>query len=143
MADEDDEWRFSVDEVGPDDPDDDGDVNSGGDDGDADSGGDDGDDEWVTVVGEDSDGPAVGVATGDPDDDGESEGNVAGALEPEAPVEPGTPTLENVVFATGGAILTVLVFAAVLVPLDLVTVGALAGAVAAGAALLYVVFRRL
>jgi hypothetical protein len=37
----------------------------------------------------------------------------------------------------------VLVFAAVLVPLDSVTIGALAGAVVAGAALLYVFFRRI
>jgi len=118
MADEDDEWRFSVDEVGPDDAD---------------------EEEWVTVVGEDDDGPTVGVATGDPD---EGEGNVAGALEPETQVEPGTPGLENVVFATAGAILTVLVFAAVVVTLDPVTVGALAGAVATGAALLYAAFRR-
>lgn len=143
MADEDDEWRFSVDEVGPDDPADEVAESATVDEGAAETPAVESDDadeeEWVTVVGEDDDGPTVGVATGDPD---EGEGNVAGALEPEMPVEPGTPGLENVVFATAGAILTVLVFAAVFVRLDAVTVGALAGVVAGGAALLYVAFRR-
>lgn len=136
MADEDDdEWRFSVDEVGPDDPDDGADAVA------ADDGASDEDDEWVTMVGEDDDGPTVGVATGDPEEGEESGGNVAGSLVPDS-VEPGTPALENVVFATLGAILTVLIFAGIVVDLDPVTVGALSGGVATTAALLYLLFRR-
>jgi hypothetical protein len=129
----DDEWRFSVDEVGPDDPEE-GDVaETGSVESDAAE-----DEQWVTVVGEDDDAPTVGVATGDPDE----EGNVAGALEPETSVEAGMPNLESVVFVTAGVIVTMLVFAAVFVPLDPVTVGAIASTVAGGAAVLYVVFRQ-
>lgn len=131
MADDDDEWRFSVDEVGPDDPAED--PGDGAGDGHADDG------LSVHVVGEDDDGPTVGVATGDPDD---GDGNVAGTLLPDASVEPGTPDVENVAFATAGAILTVLVFASVLRPLDAVAAAAIATAIAAGAALLYAFFRR-
>jgi hypothetical protein len=124
MADDesDDEWRFSVDEVGPDETD-----------------ASDGDGWSLTTVGEDDDGPTVGFATGADDEGG---GNVAGALAPDAAVESGTPSLENVAFVTAGAILTALVFVALLRPLDAVTAGAVAGGIAAGAALLYVFFRR-
>jgi hypothetical protein len=130
MADEDEEWRFSVDEVGSDDPDDG--ASPAATDANADAaqstdraGVDEGvEGEWVTTVGE------------------EDEGNVAGSLTPERPVEPGTPGVENVVFATAGAVLTALVFAGVVVPLDLVTAGAVTASVAGGAGLLYVLFRR-
>jgi len=115
MADEDEEWRFSVDEVGSDDPD-------------------------------DGASPAATDANADAaqstDRAGVDEGNVAGSLTPERPVEPGTPGVENVVFATAGAVLTALVFAGVVVPLDLVTAGAVTASVAGGAGLLYVLFRR-
>jgi len=136
MADDEEEWRFSVDEVGPDDPD----AGDG-------PGRDEGDGRSVTVVGEDDDGPTVGFATDASDDTGEAggtddEGNVAGTLVPETPVEPGTPALENVAFATAGAVLTALVFAGVLGQLDAVSAAAITGVVAGGAGLLYVLFRR-
>ncbi|PSP32341.1 hypothetical protein BRC64_07075 [Halobacteriales archaeon QH_10_67_22] len=149
MADEDEEWRFSVDEVGSDDPDDG--ASPAATDANADAaqstdraGVDEGvEGEWVTTVGEEDEGPTVGVTTGDHEaGEGADEGNVAGSLTPERPVEPGTPGVENVVFATAGAVLTALVFAGVVVPLDLVTAGAVTASVASGAGLLYVLFRR-
>lgn len=140
MADDEDEWRFSVDEVGPDDPADDHEENGpvG-----EDASGHDADDEgWsVTMVGDDDDGPTFGVATGD-SDESDGDGNVAGSLVPDAAVEPGTPSAENVAFATAGAILTALVFAALVLRPDPVTAAAIATAMAAGAALLYVFFHR-
>lgn len=132
MADDDErEWRFSVDEVGPDDPDEDGSADG------------------VRYVGEDDDGPTFGVATSEADtadaetaDGEESAGNVAGEFLPEQPVEPGTPDLENVVFTTAGAIFTALVFAAVLRPLDLPLVVNIVGSIGLVAGVLYVVFTR-
>jgi len=145
MADDDEqEWRFSVDEVGPDDPDgettarDDPDTAAGSAVGEE-SRPAGGDDDWVQMVGEDDDAPTVGVATEESDD---SEGNVAGALVPDAAVEPGTPDLENVAFATAGAVLTALVFAGLVTPLEPVTVAAVTASIVAGASLLYVLFRR-
>lgn len=127
MADDDDEWRFSVEEVGSDDAEADSHTTDG----------------TVTMVGEDDDGPTVGVTTEDPAEVGsDEEGNVGGTLVPEMPVEPGTPEAENVAFATAGAALTALVFAGVVTQLDPVTVGAVAGSVVAGATLLYLLFRR-
>lgn len=137
MADDDSEsdWRFSVDEVGPDDPDDapseDGEDGEGG-------------DSWGVTLGEDDDGPTVTV--GGPEraaeELSEEGGNVAGAFAPEAAIEPGTPSLENVAFATAGAILTALVFAALLTPLDLAIAAQIGGVIALGAAVLYAAFRR-
>lgn len=140
MADDDErEWRFSVDEVGPDDPDEDAPDGP-----DEDAGAD-----GVRYVGEDDDGPTFGVATGDTDvaddeaaDGEEGSGNVAGELLPERPVEPGSPDPENVVFTTAGAIFTALVFAAVLRPLDPPLVVNIVGSIGLVAGLLYVVFRR-
>lgn len=123
MADDDDEWRFSVDEVGPDDEADD---PEGG--------------HAVEMVGEDGDGPAVGVAT---EEGGEGDGgNVAGSLAPESTIEAGTPDLENAAFATAGAVVTVLVVAAAFAPLDATTVLGIGGAIAATGGLLYALFRR-
>lgn len=128
-TDDDDEWRFSIDDVGPDDEDE--------------TAGADGDDAYsVRMVGEDDDGPTVGVATSEgdaPEDDG---GNVAGTLVPDTSVEPGTPDLEGVVFATAGAILTALVFTSIFVRLDPRTIAGIAGAIVAAAGLLYLAFRR-
>jgi len=126
MADDDEEWRFSVDEVGPDDEDEATDE-----------------DTWGTTVGEDDDAPTVTV--GGPqtaEDAAEEGGNVAGTLTPEMPVEPGTPAFENVVFATIGAVFTALVFAGLL-GLDSRTTAGIVGAIVVAAAALYAVFRRL
>lgn len=123
MADDsEDEWRFSVDDVGPDD-------------------GDEGDDYSVRTVGEDDEGPTVGVATTEGESNDES-GNVTGSLTPDMSVEPGTPDLEGVAFATAGAVLTALVFAGVVTQLDGRVVAGVTGTIVAAAALLYVVFTR-
>jgi hypothetical protein len=139
MADDDEEWRFSVDEVGPDDEGET--TGSEPSDADADS------DAWGVTLGEDDDGPTVTV--GGPERaaeelegelDGEG-GNVAGTLAPEMPVEPGTPDFENVVFATVGAVFTALVFAGLL-RLDTRTTAGIVGAIVVAAGVLYAVFRR-
>lgn len=126
MADDDDEeWRFSVDEVGPDAEDETSD-----------------DDAWGTTVGEDDDAPTVAV--GGPqttEEAGEEGGNVAGTLSPEMSVEPGTPEFENVVFATIGAVFTALVFAGLL-GLDTRTTAGIVGAIVLAAGILYAAFRR-
>jgi hypothetical protein len=138
MADEnDDEWRFSVDEVGPDDEGEEGPPEEAWP-GEANERTASEADESVTLVGEDDDAPTVGVATGEGDEDG----NVAGALTPEMPVEPGTPSPENVVFATAGAVLTALVFAAVATDLDAATAAWVVAGVAVPAVVLYALFRR-
>lgn len=134
--DESDEWRFSVDEVGPDDES--GDEAS---DADRDAAGES--DAWGVTIGEDDDGPTVRVGDGAGTERlGEDGGNVAGTLAPETPVEPGRPELENAAFATAGAIFTALVLAAVVVPLDLRTVAVIAGVIILAAGLLYALFRR-
>jgi hypothetical protein len=138
MADDDEEWRFSVDEVGPDDE---GDADGGSSDTDAES------DAWGVTVGEDDDGPTVTV--GGPEraaeelneELGEDGGNVAGTLAPEMPVEPGTPDFENVVFATIGAVFTALVFAGLL-GVDARTTAGIVGVIVVAAGVLYAVFRR-
>jgi hypothetical protein len=137
--DDDDQWRFSIDDVGPDD----GDESATS----ASSGASDEDDEsdaWGVTVGEDDDGPTVAV--GGPghatEETGEDGGNVAGTIAPDVTVEPGSPEFENVVFATAGAILTAVVLAGLVAPLDVTTVGTIAGGILLGAGLLYAVFRR-
>ncbi|MEF8853325.1 MAG: hypothetical protein V5A44_01670 [Haloarculaceae archaeon] len=135
MADDDDEWRFSVDEVGPDDEGE-GSERSPSDavaetDGERDARG--------VTVGENDDGPTVRV--GGSEGVGEEGGNVAGTLSPKAPVEPGTPEFENVVFATIGAVFTALVFAGLL-GVDPETTGVIVGAIVVAAGVLYAVFRR-
>jgi len=129
MADDDEEWRFSVDEVGPDDD------SASGDDGSD-------DDAWGTTIGEDDDAPTVTVGGSQVADETADEGgNVAGTLAPETPVEPGTPAFENVVFATVGAVFTALVFAGLL-GLGSRTTAGIVGAIVAGAGVLYAFFRR-
>jgi hypothetical protein len=139
MADDDEEWRFSVDEVGPGDEGETDDPQPS--DAEADS------DAWGATVGEDGDGPTVTV--GGPEraaeelegELGEDGGNVAGTLAPEMSVEPGTPDFENVVFATIGAAFTALVFAGLL-GLDSRTTAGILGAIVVAAGALYAVFRR-
>jgi len=138
MADDDDQWRFSIDDVGPDDEDEESTAGP--------SDGDDGDesDAWGVTVGEDDDGPTVtvggpGRAAEELSDEG---GNVAGTLAPDVAVEPGMPDFENVVFATAGAIFTAIVLAGLVTPLDPTTVATITGGIGLGAGLLYAVFRR-
>ncbi|QLH81941.1 hypothetical protein [Halosimplex pelagicum] len=136
--DDEEEWRFSVDEVG----DDTGDVEE------ADTLDDE--DGWdVTVGDEDDDGPTVAFGGTDGDDhaagdgeDGEGGGNVAGSVTPELPVESDTPSLESAVFVAAGALLVLLVFASVVTPLTPPTVGGITLGVTAVTALLYAVFVR-
>jgi small-conductance mechanosensitive channel len=122
MADDDDQWRFSIDDVGPDDEDEGATTGTGG---------------------EDDDGPTValgGLGTGqEATDEG---GNVAGTIAPDVAVEPGMPDFENVLFATVGAIFTAIVLAGLVAPLDLTTVATIAGVIGVGAGLLYVLFRQ-
>ena len=130
MADDEaDEWRFSVDEVGPDDEDENERGAGWGNDGDATR---------------DDDGPTVTV--GGPEraaeELSEEGGNVAGTLAPGSAVEPGTPDFENVAFATAGAVLTAVVLAGIVVPLEPTTVGTITGVIVLGAAALYALFRR-
>ena len=145
MADDEaDEWRFSIDEVGPDEEDRDEREAGWGQDTDATRDGDEDSDAWRVTVGEDNDGPTVAV--GGPEraaeEPGEDDGNVAGTLAPGSPVEPGTPAPENVAFATAGAVLTAVVLAGIVVPLDPTTVGTITGVIVLGATALYALFRR-
>jgi hypothetical protein len=141
MADDEaDEWRFSIDEVGPDEEDRDEREAGWGQDTDATRDGDEDSDAWRVTVGEDNDGPTVAV--GGHERAGEDDGNVAGTLAPGSPVEPGTPAPENVAFATAGAVLTAVVLAGIVVPLDPTTVGTITGVIVLGAAALYALFRR-
>ena len=48
------------------------------------------------------------------DEDGEGEGNVAGSMVLDQPLEPGSPSMENTVFVLLGALCTVLLFLVVL-----------------------------
>lgn len=127
----DDEWRFSVDEFDDSGPGSSGDA--------ADDAGHNGR--------EDSDfgDPTAdtGAHTDDADDEYDGEGNVAGEFAPQVPVVPEMPELENAVFVTLGAILTVLAFAAVVGGpsfglFDALTVVAVVGAVGAGLYLAFV-----
>ncbi|QLH77404.1 hypothetical protein HZS55_08895 [Halosimplex rubrum] len=139
--DDEEEWRFSVDEVG----DDTGDVDE------ADAL-DDGSDGWdVTVGDEDDDGPTVAFGGTESESESESErggqgegegGNVAGSVTPDLPVESDTPSLESAVFVAAGALLVLLVFASVVTPLTPPTVGGITLGVAAVTAVLYAVFVR-
>ena len=52
------------------------------------------------------------------------------------------PDPENVAFATAGAVLTAVVLAGIVVPLDPTTVGTITGVIVLGAAALYALFRR-
>ena len=72
----------------------------------------------------------------------EEGGNVAGTLAPGSAVEPGTPDFENVAFATAGAVLTAVVLAGIVVPLEPTTVGTITGVIVLGAGVLYALFRR-
>jgi hypothetical protein len=136
-GDDDEEWRFSVDEVG----DDTGEVEE------ADTL-DEESDEWDVAVGDDGDGPTVafGGTEGSERDGGDDEagggGNVAGSVTPEVPVESDTPSPESAVFVAAGALLVLLVFASVVTPLTPTTVGAIALGVAAVTAVVYAVFVR-
>ncbi|WP_436909223.1 DUF7312 domain-containing protein [Halosimplex marinum] len=136
-TDDEEEWRFSVDEVG----DDTGDVEE------ADTL-DEGSDEWDVAVGDDGDGPTVafgGTEGGDRDGgDGEAEGggNVAGSVTPDVPVESDTPSPESAVFVAAGALLVLLVFASVVTSLTPTTVGGITFGVAAVTAVVYAVFVR-
>ncbi|MFB6087622.1 MAG: hypothetical protein ABEJ85_03790 [Haloarculaceae archaeon] len=146
MADEDDEWKFSVDEVGDDAED--GDAGDAGADDATDdaTGGSDG--SGVTILGGGDDGPTVKVGgpktaaeelTGDEDEGG----NVAGALTPQMPVERGTPDAENTLFVALGVFLTLLVIASVPYRLDATAVLSIAAAVAVVSGGLYAMFRTL
>lgn len=163
MADEDDEWRFSVDEVGPDDEesDDPNGAESEGTAGESDGpagevretaveNGDsvDGEsDAWGVTVGEDRDGPTVTV--GGPERAAEEvhegiengDGNVAGSLAPETAVERGAPEFENALFVGLGALVTIVVFVS-LVEDDPVILGGVAAGTAVAMAGLYAFFTR-
>ena len=131
-GDDEEEWRFSVDEVG----DDAGDVDEA----------DTLDDEWDVTVGDEDDGPTV--AFGETDgDDGERDaeaggGNVAGSVTPDLPVESDTPSLESAVFVAAGALLVLLVFASVVTRLTPRTIAGVTLGVAAVTAVVYAVFVR-
>jgi len=136
-GDDEEEWRFSVDEVGEDT----GDVDE------ADTL--DEDDGWDVSVGdEDDDSPTVafgGTEDGDAEagaDDGEGGGNVAGSVTPDLPVESDTPSLESAVFVAAGALLVLLVFASVVTSLNPGTIGGITLGVAAVTAVVYAVFVR-
>lgn len=136
--DDEEEWRFSVDEVG----DDTGEVEE------ADTLDDD---EWDVTVGEDDGGPTVAFGGTDGDDaDGESDreedaeggGNVAGSVTPDLSVESDTPSLESAVFVAAGALLVLLVFASVVTQLTPRTIGGVTLGVTAVTAVVYAVFVR-
>ncbi|WP_415380676.1 hypothetical protein [Halosimplex sp. TS25] len=134
---DDEEWRFSVDEVG----DDTGDVDES-------DTLDDGENWDVTVGGEDGDGPTVAFGDGESREEsngnGEANGNgnVAGTVTPDIPVESDTPQLESAVFVAAGALLILLVFASVVTPLTPQTIGAIALAVAAVTGVVYAIYVR-
>lgn len=138
-GDDEEEWRFSVDEVG----DDTGDVEEA-DTLDGES------DEWDVTVGEgDDDGPTVAFGGSDSDSgaDGDGQtggegGNVAGSVTPDLPVESDTPSLESAVFVAAGALLVLLVFASVVTSLTPGTIGGITLGVAAVTAVVYAVFVR-
>jgi hypothetical protein len=136
-GDDEEEWRFSVDEVG----DDTGDVDE------ADTLDGEGD-EWDVTVGEsDDDGPTVafGGTESESEGDGRNEGeggNVAGSVTPDLPVESDTPSLESAVFVAVGALLVLLVFASVVTQLTPGTIGGITLGVAAVTAVVYAVFVR-
>ncbi|ELZ20235.1 hypothetical protein C475_20717 [Halosimplex carlsbadense 2-9-1] len=139
-GDDEEEWRFSVDEVG----DDTGDVEEA-DTLDGES------NEWdVTVGDEDDDGPTVafGGTESDSDSDGDGQGesegggNVAGSVTPDLAVESDTPSLESAVFVAAGALLVLLVLASVVTQLTPRTIGAVTLGVTAVTAVVYAVFVR-
>jgi len=135
MADDDDQWRFSIDDVGPDDEDEGATTGTGGEDDESDA--------WGTTVGEDDDGPTVALGGQGAGQEATDEGgNVAGTIAPDVAVEPGMPDFENVLFATVGAIFTAIVLAGLVAPLDLTTAATIAGVIGLGAGLLYVLFRQ-
>ncbi|WP_123538283.1 DUF7312 domain-containing protein [Halosimplex salinum] len=137
--DDEEEWRFSVDEVG----DDTGDVDES-------DTLDEADENWGATVGADDDGPTV--AFGGTESESESErdpaeaadggGNVAGSVNIEVPVESDTPKLESAVFVAAGALLVLLVFASIVTPLTPTTIGGIALGVAVVTAVVYAVFVR-
>lgn len=129
---DDEEWRFSVDEVG----DDTGEVEE------ADT--IDEDDSWAVTVGDDGEGPAVafGESEETADQAADEGGNIAGTVTPEIPVESDTPELESAVFVAAGALLVLLVFASIVTPLTLRTMGLVTAAVVAVTAVVYAVFVR-
>jgi hypothetical protein len=133
MADESDEWKFSVDEVGDDADDGDENVESDG--------------SGVTVLGGDDDGPTVKVGGSKTaaeelsSENGEGEG-VAGPIALSTEVEAGTPTFENALFVALGVLLMLFVLVSLVVELDLAGTVGLAAAVALVAGALYEFFRR-
>lgn len=141
---DDEDWRFSVEEVGDDDgPDGAAETARGGAETETRDDGEDSD-AWGVTVGDEDDGPTVTV--GGPERAAEEleeagEGNVAGSLSPEGPVERGTPTLENAAVVGVGAVLTILVFVSLVVSDPLVLAG-VAAAATAGVAGLYLFFTR-
>ena len=132
-GDDEEEWRFSVDEVG----DDTGDTAARDEESDE-------SESWGVTVGDDDDGPTVAFDDGEaPEaDDDESGGNVAGSVAVEVPVESDTPELESAVFVGAGALLILLVFASIPTTLTPTTVGAITLAVAAVTGILYAIFVR-
>jgi hypothetical protein len=60
----------------------------------------------------DEDAPDEGTADGEAA--GDEEGNVAGSMVVDQPLEPGSPSMENTVFVLLGALCTVLLFLVVL-----------------------------
>ncbi|WP_436926558.1 DUF7312 domain-containing protein [Halosimplex amylolyticum] len=137
-GDDEEEWRFSVDEVG----DDTGDVDE------SDTLVEEGEGEnWdVTVGAENDDAPAVTFGDGESREEsngnGEASGNVAGTVTPDIPVESDTPKLESAVFVAAGALLILLVFASIVTPLTPQTVGTIALAVAAVTGIVYAIYVR-
>ncbi|PSP69985.1 hypothetical protein BRC79_03185 [Halobacteriales archaeon QH_8_67_27] len=136
-GDDEEEWRFSVDEVG----DDTGDTAARDEESDE-------SESWGVTVGDDDDGPTVTM--GGPERAAEEienevadeSGNVAGSVAVDVPVESDTPDLESAVFVGAGALLILLVFASIPTTLTPTTVGAITLAVAAVTGILYAIFVR-
>jgi len=134
--DDDDEWRFAVEDVGPDaDEEDDSGVEDG-------RGEDAAEETWGVTIGEDDDAPTVAIGDADAADASEDgDGNVAGAVAPEMPVEAGDPDLESAVFVGIGALVTILVFVS-LIEDDPAILGGVALSVVVAVAALYAFFTR-
>ncbi|PSQ22052.1 hypothetical protein BRD06_10470 [Halobacteriales archaeon QS_9_67_15] len=131
-GDDEEEWRFSVDEVG----DDTGDTAARDEESDE-------SESWGVTVGDDDDGPTVAFDDAEtPETDHESGGNVAGSVAVDVPVESDTPDRESAVFVGAGALLILLVFASIPTTLTPTTVGAITLAVAAVTGILYAIFVR-
>ena len=136
-GDDEEEWRFSVDEVG----DDTGDTAAHDEESDE-------SESWGVTVGDDDDGPTVTM--GGPERAAEElenevtdeNGNVAGSVAVDVPVESDTPDLESAVFVGAGALLILLVFASIPTTLTPTAVGTITLSVAAVTGILYAIFVR-